>query len=218
MPAHDGEIGSPENLKDGYTACRGIAKAQARYEMRERFSTAAGSVQMKRSFRFIIAAGVFVASLFGAPFDTPGARREASLGCVFALASGQERTPAQLEEQYEKETNPKNRVKLAVELADNRLKEMLAAYDAADPAKEPAAAETYLSALDRLEKALDANTSGGTAKDAEIHLRHQVQSLGNLRMTLSSAEKTPVEKALARATQLHEDVLNRIMHPKKKGQ
>ena len=92
------------------------------------------------------------------------------------------------------------------------------AFDAADPAKESATAETYLSAVDRLEKALDANTSGGAAKDAEIRLRHHVQSLGNLRMTLSASERTPVEKALARATQVHEDVLNRIMHPKKKGQ
>lgn len=173
---------------------------------------------MKRSFRFTIAAGVFVGSLSGVAFDFPGARREASLGYVFAGGTSQEKTPAQLEELYEKETNPKNRVKLAVELADDRLKEMLMAYDAADPAKESAAAETYLSAVDRLEKALDANTSGGAAKDAEIHLRHQVQSLGNLRMTLSATEKTPVEKALARATQVHEDVLNRIMHPKKKGQ
>jgi hypothetical protein len=173
-------------------------------------------MQIERSFRLIIAAGVLLGSLSRLPFETPGARREALFG--YAFASGQERTTAQLEELYEKETNPKNRVKLAVELADGRLKEMLMAFDAADPAKESAAADIYLSSIDRLEKALDANTSGGAAKDAEIHLRHQVQSLGNLRMTLSATEKTPVEKAFARATQVHEDVLNRIMHPRKKGQ
>jgi hypothetical protein len=175
-------------------------------------------VQMKRSFRFTIAAGVFVGLLSGAPFDSPGACREALLGCAFASAAGQEKTPAQLEELYAKEINPKNRVKLAVGLADGRLKEMLAGYDSGDPAKESATAESYLSAVDRLEKTLDANTSGGADKDAEIRLRHQVQSLGNLRMTLSASERTSVEKALARATQVHEDVLNRIMHPKKKGQ
>jgi hypothetical protein len=175
-------------------------------------------MQMKRSVRFTIAAGAFVGLLFGVPFDSPGARREASLGCAFASAASQEKTPAQLEELYEKETNPKNRVKLAVALADDRLKEVLAAFDVADPAKQSATAETYLSAVDRLEKTLDANTSGGADKDAEIRLRHQVQSLGNLRMMLAASERTPVEKALARATQVHEDVLNRIMHPKKKGQ
>ena len=172
---------------------------------------------MRRSIRFTIAAGVFVVSLFGAPFDSPEGRPEALIGNAFA-AGGPEKTPAQLEALFEKETNPKNRVKIAVELADDRLKETLAAYDAADPAKESAAVEIYLSAADRLEKALHANTNGGAAKDAEIHLRHQMQSLGTLRMTLAVSEKTPVEKALARATQVHEDVLNRIMHPKKKGQ
>jgi hypothetical protein len=173
-------------------------------------------MQMKRSVRFTIAAGVFAGLLSGVAFETPGARLEASLGYVFA--GSQEKTPAQLEELLAKETNPKNRVKLAVELADDRLREMLAGYDAADPARESATTEIYLSAVDRLEKALDANTSGGTAKDAEIHLRHQMQSLGTLRMTLAASEKTPVEKALARATQLHENVLNTIMHPRKKGQ
>jgi hypothetical protein len=172
---------------------------------------------MKRSFRFTIAAGVFAGLLSGVAFDSPGASRKSPFEYAFAGSSGQEKTPAQLEELYEKEPNPKNRVKLAVELADDRLKGMLAGYDSGDPAKESATAETYLSAVDRLERSLEANTSGGAAKDAEIHLRHQVQSLENLRMTLSASEKTPVEKALARATQVHEDVLNRIMHPKKKG-
>ena len=175
-------------------------------------------MQMKRSFRFTIAAGVFAGLLSGVAFDAPGASREAPFEYALANSGGLERTPAQLEALYEKETNPKNRLKLAVELADSRLKQMLAAYDAADPAKESATAGIYLSAVDRLEKALEANTSGGAAKDAEIRLRHQVQSLGNLRMTLSASERTPVEKALARATQMHEDLLNRIMRPEKKGQ
>ena len=162
--------------------------------------------------------GVFVVALFGVPRESTGARRYVPFEYAFANPGAQERTPAQLEALYEKETNPKNRLKLAVEISDGRLKEMLAAYDAADPAKQSPALESYLSGVGRLEKALDANTSGGAAKDAEIRLRHQVQSLGNLRMTLSASEKTPVEKALARATQVHEDVLNKIMHPKKKGQ
>ena len=166
-------------------------------------------MRMKRRFGHIIPAGVSFRFLLvltcTAILSTPW------LSTANAGSSSQEKTPAQLEELYAKEANPKNRVKIAMDLADARLKEMAMAFDEGDPAKESAAADTYLSALDRLEKALAGNGRGGVAKDAEIRLRHEVQSLGTLRLTLSATEQTPVDKPLQRASRLHEDVLNRIM-------
>jgi len=119
-----------------------------------------------------------------------------------------------LESEYDHETSPKRRVKIAIDLADLRLKELREAYESEDPARENERMEDYISSLGRLEKAV--NTSGaGTSKDAEIHLRRQGKILENLKMSVSYNERSPIEQVADRVTKLHEHVLYSIMKPKR---
>ena len=163
--------------------------------------------------RAVTAAGLLLLSLLSPAFDSLRGNRF-GIGPVEAFAA--QKTAAQLEAEFGKESNPKKRIKLAVDITDERLKQLLAAYETEDSAKEAEALETYLTALDRLEKVLAGNLSGGAPKDVEIRLRQQIKSLTNLRMSVAFAEQSAVGKALERVTKLHETVLYSIMKPKKK--
>lgn len=132
----------------------------------------------------------------------------------FGRAAAQ-KTPAQLEAEYDREPNPKKRLSLAVDLMDHRLKQLLDAFDLQDTEKESDAIETYLAAADRVEKAMNENTNMGAVKNAEIRLRRQTRSLSDLRITLSAPERMPLDKAITRLTRLHEILLDSIMHPRK---
>ncbi len=169
---------------------------------------------MRRGATISIAAMFLAGALPGLP---SGSSKEASFGIACGVAWAEQKTPAQMEGELERESNPKKRVKLAVGLADERLKQMLGAYATEDASKEAAAAETYFAALDRLEKALDGVSDNGVSKDTEMHLRRQTRSLENLKLSVSYTERALVEKALERVTQLHEEVLYSIMRPKKDG-
>ncbi len=144
---------------------------------------------------------------------------ESSLGTRAGIwgrvAFAAQKTPSQLEAEYDREPNPKKRLSLAVDLMDERLKQMLPAIEAEDSAKESEATDNYLSAMDRLEKAMSEHSNGGAVKNAEIRLRRQTKALGDLRMSLSFAQQSSVDKALTRVTKLHEQLLDRIMHPRK---
>ena len=141
------------------------------------------------------------------------------LGPWFATKHGpalaEEKTPTQLEAEYDREPNPKRRVKLAIELADARLKELRSAFESEDSGKAAEPVEKYLSALDRLEKAWKEPSGSGASKDAEIHLRRQARDLENLKMSLSFNEQAPVEKVATRVAKLHEAILYSIMNPHK---
>jgi hypothetical protein len=139
------------------------------------------------------------------PWTAPGSR----------AALAEEKTPTQLEAEYDREPNPKKRAKLAIALADARLKELRSAYESENSGKGTEPVDKYLSALDRLEKAWKEPSGSGASKDAEIHLRQQARALENLKMSLSFNEQAPVEKAVARAAKLHEVILYSIMNPHK---
>lgn len=134
-------------------------------------------------------------------------------GPVQAIAA--QKTPAQLEAEYDREQNPKKRLSIGVELMNERLKELLDAFDSQDPEKQSEAVNTYLNAADRVEKAMNENTNLGAVKNAEIRLRRQSKTLSDLRMTLSAADQIPLDKAVTRLDRIHEILLNSIMHPRK---
>ena len=131
------------------------------------------------------------------------------------LTLGSDRTPAQLEAEIDRESNPKKRLKLAVELTDARLKDVLSAYDAEDHGKEGESIEHYISGLDRLEKAVKDVPHGGLSKESEIHLREQAHALEDLKRSVSFNERASVEKVAMRVTKLHEVILGGIMNPNK---
>jgi hypothetical protein len=95
---------------------------------------------------------------------------------------------------------------------EERLKQVRSAYENEETGKGPELVEVYLSAVDRLEKAVRA-TSGGAAKDAEIQLRRQARTLEGLKMSVAFDQRPPVEKAATRVTKLHEEILYNIMNP-----
>ena len=152
-------------------------------------------------------------------FSAPSLRRFL-LGSVVSLGLGylpfaalaEEKTPSQLEAEYDREQNPKNRVTIAVELIEERLEELRSAYQK-ESADRVAAVRHYLSALDRLDKAAEENSNGGAAKKAEIRLREQIRALENLKMNISARQRNPIEKAMARVVKLHEEILYSIMMP-----
>jgi len=157
----------------------------------------------------VLAGSIILLISFGGPSFVPSCGSLCGVEQAFAA----EKTLAQLEAEYDREQNPKRRVKLAVEITEARLKPMLSAYQAGEPAKEAQEMTNYLSAISRLEQALSANSIHGVSKDAEIRLRGQTRALANLRMSVSAAEQPAVQKALDRVTQLHERLLNGIMNP-----
>jgi len=152
-----------------------------------------------------------VAALF--VFASLGALSSAfGWGCISAFAA--QKTPAQLEADYDREPNPKKRTRLAVDLMGKRLDQMLAAFDSQDPGKEKEATDNYLAAMDRLEKALNGMSNMGAVKNAEIRLREQTKKLQDLRVKLSLPEQAMADKPITRITALHERLLNTIMNPR----
>lgn len=158
------------------------------------------------------AATLLLLGTLGPTFETS---RGIGAGVWRGVALAAEKTPSQLEAEYGREPNPKKRLNLAVDLMDERLKQILAAFETDDSAKQSEATDNYLSAVDRLEKAVSENSNGGATKNAEIRLRRQTKTLRDLRMTLSFPEQSSVDKALERVTELHEQLLNSIMRPRK---
>ncbi len=128
-----------------------------------------------------------------------------------------EKAPARLELEYERESNPKKRVKLAIELSEARLKELRTAYESDSPERGTEAATTYLAAVERLGKAVREASNTGASKSAEIHLRRQGRELENLRMSLAFLDRPPIEHAAARVSQVREEILYSIMNPRRES-
>lgn len=152
-----------------------------------------------------------VAALFW--FASLGALSSAfGWGCIAVFAD--QKKPAQIEAEYDREPNPKKRTRLAVDLMGERLDQMLTAFDSQDPDKEKEATDNYLLAMDRLEKALNGMSNMGAVKNAEIRLREQTKKLRDIRVKLSLPEQAIADKPIARITALHERLLNTIMNPR----
>ena len=134
-------------------------------------------------------------------------------GLGFGRAVAEEKPPSVLEQQYDRETNPRKRAGIAIELTKPRLQELRASYDAEDPDQREEAVEAYVAALNRLETAVTAAANGGTSKNAEMHLRRQGRDLENLKTNVSYFDRPAIEKVIARVVALREQILYSIMNP-----
>ena len=132
-------------------------------------------------------------------------------------AAAQENISVRLEQQYDQESNPKKRVKLAIELTKERLNQLRGAYDTEDAGKREEAVEAYLVALHRLETAVTAAAHGGSSKSAEMHLRRQGRDLENLKTNVSYFDRPALEKVIGRVVALREQILYSIMNPRKEA-
>ena len=128
-------------------------------------------------------------------------------------AATEEKKSARLEQLYDQESNPRKRIKPAMELTAERLSELRAAYDAEDTGKRGEAVEACLSALGRLETAVTAAAHAGSSKNVEVHLRRQARDLENLKTSVSYFDRPAIEKVLARVVALREQILYSIMNP-----
>ena len=136
---------------------------------------------------------------------------EAGLGASAALA--EEKSPALLEQQYDREPNARKRARLAIELTRGRLTQLRAAYDAEDSEPREKAVEAYRAALERLETAVTAAAHAGTSKTAEMHLRRQGRDLENFKTNVTYLDRPAVEKLIAHVAALREQILYSLMNP-----
>jgi hypothetical protein len=135
-------------------------------------------------------------------------------GPSFAAA---EKTPEALEKQYETERNPRKRAEIARELMNQRLEELRAAVGTGTMLEQSSPSlEKYRAALERLGPAVREAAHTGTSKRTEVHLRSHIRELENLKINVSTMERPFLEKLLAPAIELREEVLYSIMHPPKK--
>jgi hypothetical protein len=122
---------------------------------------------------------------------------------------------AQLEQRYERESNPRRQAGIVIELMKHRLEQLRAAYDTEDQQLQGQAAEAYLGTLDRLGTAVAAARHSGTSKNAEVFLRRHARDLEGLKTNVSYLDRPAIEKLLERATELRAQILYSIMHPQK---
>jgi hypothetical protein len=122
---------------------------------------------------------------------------------------------AQLEQRYQRETNPRRQAGIAADLMKHRLEQLRSAYDTGEPEPWNQAADAYLEALNRLETAVAAARHVRTSKNAEVFLRQQGRDLESLKTNVSYDDRPAVEKLLERAAELREQILYSIMHPEK---
>ncbi|MBI3895747.1 MAG: hypothetical protein HY313_07420 [Acidobacteria bacterium] len=126
-----------------------------------------------------------------------------------------ENAPFQLEEQYRRESDPKQRVLIATKLAEVRLKELQAAYKKEIiPTSQNETVENYLGAIERLGKAVNDASDVGYSKRAEQRLRRQLRELEDLKMAVSYQERPVVAKVEEQVAAVLEKILYSIMQPR----
>jgi hypothetical protein len=132
-------------------------------------------------------------------------------------AAAEQKPPEALEKQYEAEKNPRKRAEIARELMNQRLEELRSRVSTGDMLEESSPPlEHYRAALERLGLAVREAAHTGTSKSTEVHLRNHIRELENLKISVSVMERPFLEKLLAPAIALREEVLYSIMHPPKK--
>jgi len=150
------------------------------------------------------------------------ARRVASLLSVlvflYALqnaVASDEKNAESIEKQYQAEKNPRKRVKLALELLDERLRELHEFLDSNVMLDQSNTyLPNYLRALDSLSASTNEAAHAGTSKNVEMHLREHVREFENIKMRVSAAERPQIEKVLERLESERQRVLYGLMKPR----
>jgi hypothetical protein len=130
------------------------------------------------------------------------------------FASAVQKTAEQLQAEFDREPNPKKRLKLALDFTDRQLKDLLSAYSSEDGMQGTQQLEIYLAGIERFEKAVDDNGKD-IGKNVEIRLRKQLVTLESFAMSASYTERPAIEDAAKRVSAFHERVLHHIMRPRK---
>jgi hypothetical protein len=131
-------------------------------------------------------------------------------------------TPEKLRARIATERDPVQRARLEIHLADMVLDQTCKQYADNDFEKAEASLKEMLSLSERAYEDLfstkrDPRSKPAGFKESEILMRQFARKLENLRATLPIDDRPPVDKALARVRDMHEDLLLGLMRVKKEN-
>jgi hypothetical protein len=139
-----------------------------------------------------------------------------------ALArSGNDDSPEKLRSRIASEHDPVQRARLEVRLADIVLDQTRKLYGDGDVEKAEASLKDMMSLAEHAYDDLfstkrDPRSKPAGFKESEIQMRVFARKLEDLRASLPSDDRPPVEKALAKVRDMHEDLLLGLMRVRKK--
>jgi hypothetical protein len=137
-----------------------------------------------------------------------------------ALGSVQE-TPERLRARIAAERDLVPKARLEIRLADMLLEQSRKQYADGDDDKGEAALNEMMAATEQAYQHLfathrDPRSKPAGFKDTEIRLREFVRRLEDLRISLALDERPPLDKAIARLRDMHDDLLSGIMRVRKR--
>lgn len=137
------------------------------------------------------------------------------------LAARPDDTPEKLRALISGERNPVQKAKFEVRLGDLLLERARKEYTADDVDKGLASLTEMMAATEQaylhlFETHRDPRSGPGAFKDIEILLRTFIRRLDDLQKAQPSEDRPPIEKALKRVREMHDDLLDGIMRIHKK--
>jgi len=140
---------------------------------------------------------------------------------AWPAASHSDETPDKLRSRIAAEHDPVQRARLEVHLADMTLDQTCRQYAEGDVEKGEARLKDMLSLSEHAYDDLfstkrDPRSKPAGFKESEILMRQFARKLEDLRTSLPFEDRPPVEKALERVREMHEDLLLGLMRVHKK--
>ena len=131
-----------------------------------------------------------------------------------APVAAKDKTPEQMEQQYDQEKSAKKRAEVARNLMNARLEQLRSALES-DTLLQESGPElrNYLAAVGRLGSAVREAHHAGTSKQSEMHLRSHLRELGNIKMDISMSEQEILDPAIKQVSELREGILYGILMP-----
>jgi hypothetical protein len=130
-------------------------------------------------------------------------------------------TPERLRARISTERDLVQRARLQIRLSDLLLEQMRKQYNEGDDDKAEASLAEMMAACEAAYHDLfatnrDPRSKPAGFKDTEIRMRDFVRRLNDLRTSLATDERPPIDKAVARLRDMHDDLLSGIMRVRKK--
>jgi len=129
-------------------------------------------------------------------------------------ACSAEKSAEVLEQEYQRENNPRKQAEIARKLMVQRL-ELLRTRIGTGTMLDESSPELghYQSSIEMLSSAVREAAHTGTSKDAEQDLRDQSHELDNLRILVSAGERPLIDYLLTSVSDLREELLYGLMLP-----
>ncbi|MBI2819711.1 MAG: hypothetical protein HYX73_07010 [Acidobacteria bacterium] len=125
-----------------------------------------------------------------------------------------EKSAKALEQDYQRENNPRKQAVIARKLLTRRLEQLRSRIDTGRMLEKssPELAD-YQAAIEMLGTAVRQASHAGTSKDAEKQLRDQSHELDDLKILVSAGERPLINRLLTKVSDLREEILYGLMLP-----